>query len=279
MNTNSNRTALRILLFVIGVLVVLVIVALVTRKSPEELTPSSPAPAAVQTVADSNSQSPASEVPASASSPTDAGETNVIVTARVAERVRPTPQPTFDPEKQPRKLQVLDFRDVTSLPEGYQLDNVVLTDKGFQLPPPKPGDEDAPRFGTIKSPDFKLDFPSNAVTPVWLEDLPKGTNLFVEIQMSPDGKTWSIWHPIEPDEDAGTIPANFPDGRPNPNAGHTPGGVLFWGNREFQYYRFRVTFSSEAKDTPTLSTFHLYYQDSTLGQGHIAQLQGDEIQR
>ena len=178
----------------------------------------------------------------------------------------------MDPELQPRKLHELDFRGIASVPEGFKVEGLRLTDKGFQLDPAKPGEENQPRFGTIESPPFELDFPSNAVSPLWLEETPEGTANFVEVAVSPDGQSWGIWHPVEVDDDSvGQISPTLQDGRPNPNAGHTPGGVLFWGMREWKYYRFRITLSSEVKDSPTLSTFHLYYQDSTLGQGHLAQ--------
>jgi hypothetical protein len=191
----------------------------------------------------------------------------------------PSPAPTpFNPEEQPRKHHLLSFRDLDQLPAGYVLSGIRLTDQGFQLDPPKPGEEGVPRIGTLESPPFQLEFPSNAVSPLWKEDLPEGTTLFLEVAVSPDGENWSLWHPIEPDDDAGTIAEFYPDGRPNPNAGFTAGGLLFWGNRQWTFYRFRATLSSEVPQSPTFSGFHLFYQDSTLGQGHLAELQDDERQ-
>jgi len=274
-NPKSNRTALTLSLIVAAVLILLVGVVLLKQRTPEPATPAPPPDEKTLVAAPVEPPQPVSPTP----EPTAIEETvTELAVAPIELNGAPTPEPTMNPEDQPREFHLLDFRDQTSLPEGFVLDNVVLTDKGFQLPPPEPAEEGAPRFGTLESPAFPLEFPSNAVSPHWLEDLPKGTTVFLEVAVSPDGQNWGIWHPIEPDDDVAEIGPLMPDGRPNPNAGHTAGGVLFWGFRQYLYYRFRVTLSSEVAETPTLSTFHLYYQDSTLGQGHIAELQEDETQ-
>lgn len=273
---SSNRTALTVSLAVVGVLIVAVLIAVLRPKPPEPVAAPEPTKVAAPAPTPVPTEIP---LPTPMATPETQEVVEIIVTPEGMLPTDPTPESTMDPELQPRKTHLLDFRDLTSVPEGFKLDGVILTDKGFQLPPPAPGEEDLPRFGSIESPVYALDFPSNAVSPLWLEDLPEGTNIFIELAVTPDAENWGIWHPIEPDDDVAEITDTFPDGRPNPNAGHKAGGVLFWGFRQYQQYKFKVTLSSEVKESPTLGTFHLFYQDSTLGQGHIAELQEDEIQK
>ncbi len=186
--------------------------------------------------------------------------------------VKPEKTP-FDPENQPRKFFVQDFTNLGNLPAGFKLDNLIITDKGIELPKPEAGQEDKPRSGMIESPPELMDFPSNAVSPLWKSDEPEGTTVLVEVSLSPDGQNWGMWHQIMIDDDAvGQISEFYPDGSPNPNYGYTPGGVLCWGLRQYQYFRYRVTLYSESKDSPILSSVRLFYQDSTLGEGHIAEL-------
>lgn len=192
----------------------------------------------------------------------------------ILNRVDPsTSAPVFavDPENQPRAFMTMDFRNLELPPPGYRLENVVLSPEGFTLPPPEPGKENQPRMGVIESPPQMFDFFSNAVAPLWKENLPDGTDMFVEMSVSPDGIHWGPWQWVEIDEDsAGQISPTYPDGRPNPNYGYTPGTMLAWGLTQWGYVRYRVRLYSEGPAAPVLSAFRLFYQDSTLGEGRVA---------
>ncbi|MGB9691357.1 MAG: hypothetical protein ACPL7D_04235 [Candidatus Sumerlaeaceae bacterium] len=189
-------------------------------------------------------------------------------------RLDPTtsaPMFAVDPENQPRAFMAMDFRNLESPPPGYRLENVVLSPEGFTLAPPEPGKENVPRIGIIESSPHMMDFFSNAVAPLWKEQLPDGTDLFVEMSVSPDGIHWGPWQWVEIDEDsAGQISPTYPDGRPNPNYGYTPGTMLAWGLTQWGYVRYRVRLYSEGPASPVLSAFRLFYQDSTLGEGQVA---------
>jgi len=192
-------------------------------------------------------------------------------------KTQATPEKTpFNPEDQPREHFVIDFTKMSSLPEGYTLDNLQLTDKGIQLLPPKPGEENTPRFGVLESAPENMNFPANAISPFWREDLPKDTSIFVEVCVSPDAENWSVWNTVIPDTDRASgeeaIGQYRQDGTENPYYQYTPGGVFFWGFRLYNNFKFRVNLYSETADSPTLSGFRVYYQDSTLGQGHIAEV-------
>jgi len=182
-----------------------------------------------------------------------------------------SPAWSVDPEHQPRAYMTADFRGLDAPPEGFKLENVVLTDEGFTLPPPAPGEENKPRTGIIESPPQMFDFFSNAITPMWKEKLPDGTDMFVEAQVSPDGVHWGPWQWVEIDEDAfGQVSPTYPDGRPNPNYGYTIGTTLAWGLTQWGYVRYRVRLFSEGPESPVLSMFRIFFQDSTLGEGRIA---------
>lgn len=201
-------------------------------------------------------------------------ENNKKVVAAPPEEI--TEAPLVDPEDQPRTFFHMDFTNLSSLPEGFTLEDVELTDKGIMLSPLAEGEEATPRYGLITAPPEEMHFLSNAVSPLWKQDVSDGTSVFIEVSMSPDGDTWGIWHPIAYDEDAGEPAEYYPDGSPNPNFGYTPGGVLCWGMSQFKYFRYRATLYSETKDSPLFSGFRLFYQDSTLGQGDIAEV-GDDV--
>lgn len=211
-------------------------------------------------------------VPTVEPSPTPGLATPTPTPEVVEAESEPTP---IDPEHQPRKFFVMEFNNLYELPEGYTLENLQLTERGIELLPPKPGEENTPRYGVLYSPPIEMDFASNAISPLWREELPEGTDIFVEVSVSPDGENWGIWHPITPDADS-EIREFYPDGRPNPNYGYTPGGVLCWGLRQWKYFRFKITLYSEVKDSPILSGFRLFYQDSTLGQGYLTKLRDDQ---
>jgi hypothetical protein len=176
-----------------------------------------------------------------------------------------------NPEQQPRAFMTTDFRDLAGLPTGFKLENVELTADGFQLKPAAAGAENDPRMGTIESAPQIFDFQSNAVTPMWKENLPDQTDMFIEVSVSPDGQNWGAWQWIDVDEDSvGQIAEFYPDGTPNPNYGYIPGSTMVWGLTQYQYVRYRIQLYSETGESPTLGAFRFYYQDSTLGEGHLA---------
>jgi hypothetical protein len=178
----------------------------------------------------------------------------------------------MNPEDQPRSFMIRDFRGLTRVPVGYEVENLVLTPEGFQLPPAAPGEENQQRQGTIASPIETLDFPSNAITPYWLEDIPEGTDIRLGLQVSPDGVHWGTWQFVLVDEDSrGQILPIYPDGSPNPNYGYTPGPTFVWGLMQFPFMRWKGTLWSETSESPTLSAIRFFQQDSTLGEGHLAQ--------
>jgi hypothetical protein len=173
----------------------------------------------------------------------------------------------MDPELQPRAFYVRNFLGSWKLPEGFLAEGIIATPEGLQLAP----GEDGLRQGTILSPAEPFDFPSNALAPLWKENVPEGTDVMVEMQVSPNGEDWGAWQYIGIDNDShGQIAQFYPDGTPNPNYGHTPGGLLVWGNLQFTHMRYRITMVSENVDTPTIEAFRGFYQDSTMGEGTIA---------
>ena len=190
----------------------------------------------------------------------------------------PVPEETaMDPEDQPRNFFVLDFMEISDLPEGYTLEDLEFTQDGIKLKPLTPGEEARPRYGVLHSPVLEMDFPSNAVSPLWRQDVTEeGTSVFIEVAVSPDGDNWGLWQPVHYDDDAGQPTEFYPDGSPNPNYGYTPGGVLCWGMSQYNYFRFRATLYSETEESPSLTGFRLFYQDSTLGKGHVAEVSEGE---
>ncbi|MDX1972423.1 MAG: hypothetical protein SFY68_07825 [Candidatus Sumerlaeia bacterium] len=174
----------------------------------------------------------------------------------------------MDPELQPRAFYVRNFLGSWKLPEGFLAEGIIATPEGLQL---APGEGDGLRQGTILSPAEPFDFPSNALAPLWKENVPEGTDVMVEMQVSPNGEDWGAWQYIGIDNDShGQIAQFYPDGTPNPNYGHTPGGLLVWGNLQFTHMRYRITMVSENENTPTIEAFRGFYQDSTMGEGTIA---------
>lgn len=184
-------------------------------------------------------------------------------------------QTSFDPEDQPRTFFLMDFSGLSELPDGFTQEDLEITDKGITLKPLAEGEEAKPRYGVLHSPPEEMQFPSNAVSPLWKQEVSDGTSVFIEVSVSPDGESWGLWHPINYDEDGGQPAEYYPDGSPNPNFGYTPGGVLCWGMAQFRQFRYRATLYSETNDSPVFSGFRLFYQDTTLGEGHIAVVNED----
>lgn len=175
----------------------------------------------------------------------------------------------MDPADQPRAFYQQDFKP-GELPEGFELHNVRLTERGFEL---EPGEAGQPRVGMVQSPPMPFDFNSNAFAPMWVEDLPEGTSVLVEVAVSPDGENWGMWHQADVDHDSyGQVSEFYPDGSPNPNYGYTPGGNFIWGDMTWKYFRYNIALYSETGESPSVSSFRGFYQDSTLEQGKLAEL-------
>jgi hypothetical protein len=176
----------------------------------------------------------------------------------------------MNPEDQPRQFFVQHFRP-GELPPGYTLHNVRLTERGFELE--GGGRAGEPRIGMIESPPLPLDFPSNAVAPSWIDDLPEGTSVLIEISVSPDGENWGMWHAADVDHDSfGQVSPTYPDGSPNPNYGYTPGGLFIWGNLLWTHWRYTIALYSDSQESPSVSSLRMFYQDSTMGEGRPAEL-------
>ncbi len=161
---------------------------------------------------------------------------------------------------------------MVGIPNGYLVEGLELTKDGFKLKPAAAGEENSERKGMLVSAPELLNFPSNAISPLWKEKLPEGTDMFVEIQMSPDADNWGAWQWVTVDDDSVTqMSPTYPNGMPNPNYGYNPGGVFHWGDLQYNYVRYRFTLYSEVEDSPALEGVRFFYQDSTLGDGRIAQ--------
>lgn len=176
------------------------------------------------------------------------------------------PQPVDQSASQPRRFVHTEFRSTIPLREGYLLEGARLTARGVELEPLPEGTEPSPRFGTISSAPERFDFESNSVAALLRDEVPPGTDIYVELAMSPDGENWTDWFVTAPDPHADVAPA-YPDGTPNPNYGFTPMALVNFGLNTWPWYRYRATLYSETADSPTLQGFRLYHQDTTLGEG------------
>lgn len=176
----------------------------------------------------------------------------------------------MDPEDQPRTYYNLHFHSLAELPEGFEADGVMLTSRGIELAPHEPGEEGR-RIGTLVSAPEAFTFPSNAFAPMWLEDVPEGTAIMIEVAVSPDGENWSDFHyaPIDVDH-ALDIQEYYPDGSPNPNYGYVPGAIYTFGDLLYTQMQYRVTMISDTDATPSMAAYRTYYMDSTMGTGRIA---------
>ncbi len=165
------------------------------------------------------------------------------------------------PEAQPRAYFATDFTDLAQH-KRLGTDDVELTERGVELP--APGGLEGVRAGRLRSSSETFEFAANAVTVLWKEDRPPGTDVLIEISVSKDGAQWERWYTVEEDPHA-TIRERYPDGRPNPNHGFTAGGLLSWGLERYGFFRYRITLASEVEASPSVSALRLFYQDSTLG--------------
>jgi hypothetical protein len=151
-------------------------------------------------------------------------------------------------------------------------DGLTFSARGLALSPVPGGSPGMPRAGRIVSRPLRLDFAANAVSPLWQAELPERATLVVELSMSSDGQRWEPWHEMAADPDAATeIEETYPDGRPNPNHGFTPGGMLLAEEARWTHLRYRVTLSCAVPASPVLSALRFFYQDTTLGRAAISE--------
>lgn len=184
----------------------------------------------------------------------------------------------MDPESQPRSFHRTSFRNLDKFPAGFTLtgDYLRLSAQGWTLAPPTEGEEDLPRSGMVESPVFELDFPSNALSSLWKEDVPAGTDVLVELAASPDGVNWTDWYPTTGEHvDDEPVQFNEDTGEPNPNYGYTFGDVAFFGLGKYKYYKYNLMLYSETGDSPVLSDLAIYQQDSTMGDGYEVEYVAD----
>ncbi len=232
----------------------------------------------------SNATSPSPKVPLEpevieqpieqAETPTEKAEP--VVTASVDATPEEEPEPIhwyngMNPEDQPRAFHRESFAGRTSYPPGFKItgDDVRLGEQGWTL---APGEDGIPRSGMIESPPMKLEFPSNALNSLWNEVSPEGTEVLFELAASPDGEHWTSWHPTTGAHTAGPIAEfNEATGERNPNYGFTRGDMVFFGVDLYQYYRYSIMLYSETAESPSVSDFVLYQQDSTMGDGALVE--------
>lgn len=179
-----------------------------------------------------------------------------------------------DPETQPRTYFDQSFSNLTSTPDGFTVvgEEMRLSGLGWTLAPATAGDETRPRSAMVESPVLPLEFPSNAMNPMWREDSPAGTEVLVELALSPDGKNWTDWFPTTGGHLPQEIPPTYPDGTPNPNYGYQQGDMVFWGLKQHKFFKYAITLYSETGAAPTVTDFRMFYQDSTMGEGAIAEV-------
>lgn len=176
--------------------------------------------------------------------------------------------PAFDPEQQPRGFWMEDFRGAGSPPADIRLEGVVMTARGIELAPDAPRDKEGARRGTIESSGVAMEFPFNNMSPLWMEEVPPGTTVRVEASASPDGVAWTPWESAVIGEEQ--VSPTYPDGRPNPNFGFQPGGILLSGEGLYTHLRYRITLVSATGESPAVGAIRFYIQDNTLGEGRLA---------
>lgn len=89
------------------------------------------------------------------------------------------------------------------------------------------------------------------VAPLWLADVPPGTELSMETAVSYDGQGWSDWLP-EPVEAYPVRDGEY-------------GGALIWVDGGAVQVRFRVTMSSDGAASPSLRHVALFFNDTSPG--------------
>lgn len=263
-----------------GLAIVVVVMVVMTRRE-------SPPPATVlvelprRSPAAAPPAPPPTPAPTAAPSPDPEGrlpaiEANLILPHE--DEAPQAPESNFvngmDPEDQPRTTFVLDFAEAAAagrLPDGYTAEGVVLTERGIALPPAT--DPDNPRReGVLTSPNLPAEFPGNSFAPLWRQEVPEGTAVEVELALSPDGREWGPWTPVIASGENEIEPV-MPDGSPNPFFGYTAGPLYSWGSDQWNHFRFRVRLSSGTVASPAVAGMRIFYQDSTMGTGHVGRLE------
>lgn len=232
-------------------------------------------PVASNPVAQAASSPASTPVPSPTELSPEEAEARMVAITALDKAPAPTPDAPLpvDPESQPRAFKTDKYEGLDSVPAGYALSNVVLTPEGFALDPNAPV-KDGIRSGTLTSNAKPTGFPSNAFVPMWKENLPEGTSLSFEFQLSPDGENWGNWTTVEVDaESMRDRSTTMPDGSPNPNAEYVLGGLHAWPVDQWNQIRYRVTMSSPNAENPVLSEFRFYHMDSTMGEGRLAVVQ------
>lgn len=130
--------------------------------------------------------------------------------------------------------------------------------------------------GALESKPLALDFPSNAWVLLWRMS-PATANtrsgeLSAEIALSADGKSWGRWMSISAGDlaDAGDIAPKLAGGAPNPSFGFIAGELVTTGTTQWRFVRYRIVRSADGAEAPLIDAARIYYQDTTLGSGRLA---------
>lgn len=174
-----------------------------------------------------------------------------------------TPVVGFNPDDQPRGFWSQDFASLGGIPHDYKANGIQIGERGMEL-----AAGDGPRVGSVESPVTAIEFPYNAIAPLWKAETPDGTSVVFEYAVSPDGSNWSGWQMAEEIEEEAS--PTLPDGRPNPNHSYTHGQIMHGDESLFKYMRFRLTLATDTGASPAVAGIKFYVQDTTLGQGRLA---------
>jgi len=179
----------------------------------------------------------------------------------------------IDPEDQPRSFHRSSFADREHFPDGFEITGeIYLSEDGWKLDLPATNPDGIPISGMIESPVIALDFPSNAISSGWKEVSPTGTEVLIEVAASPDGENWTSWYPTTGAHmDGEIVEFNEVSGEVNPNYGYTLGDMVFFGLGQYQYYKYSIMLYSETNESPTVSDFFIFQQDTTMGDGEIVE--------
>ncbi len=184
--------------------------------------------------------------------------------SRGATKSDPDPR---DPERAPRAFLVVDFQTRSGPIEAERIEGLVLSSRGLELAPAPASASRSRRIGRFVSAPIPLDFAANAISPLYRAEIPEGADLSLEISLSQDGIDFSRWFDAAIDADSvGQIQPFYPDGRPNPNYGYMPCGILSADLERWKFVRYRISLSSTSTsaESPALSVLRFFYQDTTL---------------
>jgi len=155
----------------------------------------------------------------------------------------------------------LDFGPVGARGElAGELTGLAATDDGLVIPELLAGESE----GAYLSEAIEAPISFTAVGPHWIADTPEGTSFTLELATSPDGVEWGPFHVVQ--VDSHLVPTEFfPDGTPNPNFGHTMGGLRFRSQGDGAWVRYRAVLRSDAgvTATPVLRHLTLTFIDSS----------------